>query len=76
MMDIPTGATIPFKVNAVDVDILQRALIEMQRNEILEAKFKDGKHNKWKQVILLKKILTTLDKNTALCYCFSFVLPC
>ena len=68
MMDIPTRVIIPFKVNAADVDIFQRTLNEMLRDEILQAKFSDGEHDIWKQVTLLNKILITLSKSTALCY--------
>ena len=68
MMDMPTWVTIPLKVNAADVDIFQRTLNEMLRDEILQAKFSDGEHDIWKQVTLLNKILTTLSKNTDLCY--------
>ena len=47
--DIPTWVTIPFEVNAADVDIsLQETLIKLKSDEILQAKFKDGKHNIWK----------------------------
>ncbi|XP_068204554.1 SCAN domain-containing protein 3-like [Palaemon carinicauda] len=49
MMVIPTWISIPFEVNAADINIsLQEPLIELQSDEIMCAKFKDGKCNVWK----------------------------
>ncbi|XP_068234218.1 SCAN domain-containing protein 3-like [Palaemon carinicauda] len=49
MMVIPTWVSIPFEVNVADIDIsLQEPLIELQSEEIIRAKFKDGKYNVWK----------------------------
>ncbi|XP_068234170.1 SCAN domain-containing protein 3-like [Palaemon carinicauda] len=49
MMVIPTWVSIPFKVNVADKDIsLQEHLIELQSDEIMRTKFKDGKYNVWK----------------------------
>lgn len=63
LMDIPTWVAIPFEVNAADVDIsLQETLIELQSDEILHAKFKDGKHNIWKTNDAAKKYPLLWDK--------------
>ncbi|XP_068217841.1 zinc finger BED domain-containing protein 5-like [Palaemon carinicauda] len=49
MTVIPTWVSIPFEVNVADIDIsLQEPLIELQSDEIMRAKFKDGKCNVWK----------------------------
>ncbi|XP_068208491.1 protein FAM200A-like [Palaemon carinicauda] len=49
MMVIPTWVSIPFEVNVADKDIsLQEPLIELQSDEIVRAKFKDGKYKVWK----------------------------
>ncbi|XP_068220908.1 protein FAM200A-like [Palaemon carinicauda] len=49
MMVIQTWVSIPFEVNVADIDIsLQERLIELQSDEIMRAKFKDGKCNVWK----------------------------
>ncbi|XP_068224017.1 SCAN domain-containing protein 3-like, partial [Palaemon carinicauda] len=46
MMVIPTWVSIPFEVNVADIDIsLLEPLIELQSDEIMRAKFKDGKCN-------------------------------
>ena len=48
-MDIPTWASSPFEVDDADIDIsLQEPLIELQSDEILRAKFNNGKYNTWK----------------------------
>ena len=49
MMDIPNWVSIPFDVNIADIDIsLQVSLIELQSDEIMRAKFTDGKYIIWK----------------------------
>ncbi|XP_068220903.1 SCAN domain-containing protein 3-like [Palaemon carinicauda] len=49
MMVIQTWVSIPFEVNVADIDIsLQEPLIDLQSDEIMRAKFKDGKCNVWK----------------------------
>ncbi|XP_068229569.1 SCAN domain-containing protein 3-like [Palaemon carinicauda] len=49
MMVIPTWVSVPFEVNVANIDIsLQEPLIELQNDEIMSAKFKDGKYNVWK----------------------------
>ncbi|XP_068246534.1 SCAN domain-containing protein 3-like [Palaemon carinicauda] len=49
MMVISTWVSIPFEVNVAYIDIsLQESLIELQSDEIMCAKFKDGKYNVWK----------------------------
>ena len=49
IMDIPTWVSIPLEVNISDTDIsLQEHLIELQSDEIMCEKLKDGKHNIWK----------------------------
>ncbi|XP_068225710.1 general transcription factor II-I repeat domain-containing protein 2-like, partial [Palaemon carinicauda] len=46
VMVIPTWVSIPFEVNVADIDIsLQEPLIELQSDEIMRAKFNDGKYN-------------------------------
>ena len=48
-MDIPIWVSIPFEVNVAEMDIfLQEPLIESQSDEMMNAKFKDGKYNIWK----------------------------
>ena len=48
-MDIPLWVSIPFEVNVAEMDIfLQEPLIESQSDEMMHAKFKDGKYNIWK----------------------------
>ncbi|XP_065573826.1 uncharacterized protein LOC136035781 [Artemia franciscana] len=48
-MDIPIWFSIPFEINAAEIDLsLQEPLIELQSDEIMCAKFKDGKYNIWK----------------------------
>ncbi|XP_066977864.1 SCAN domain-containing protein 3-like [Macrobrachium rosenbergii] len=62
-MDIPTWVAVPFEVNAADVDIsLQETLTGLQSDEILHAKFKDGKHNIWKTNGTAKKCQLLWDK--------------
>ncbi|XP_068238494.1 SCAN domain-containing protein 3-like [Palaemon carinicauda] len=49
MMVIPTWVSILFELNVADIDIsLQEPLIELQSDEIMRAKFRDGKYNVWK----------------------------
>ncbi|XP_068243860.1 SCAN domain-containing protein 3-like [Palaemon carinicauda] len=49
MMVIKTWVSNPFEVNTADIDIsLQEPLIKLQSDEIMRAKFKDGKYNVWK----------------------------
>jgi len=63
MMDIPTWVTIPFEVNVADIDIsLQEPLIELQSDEIMRAKFKDGKYNIWKTNDIATKYPLLWDK--------------
>ncbi|KAK2724169.1 SCAN domain-containing protein 3-like [Artemia franciscana] len=48
-MDIPIWVSIPFEVNVAEIEIsFQEPLIELQSDEIMRAKFKDGKYNIWK----------------------------
>ncbi|KAK2708054.1 hypothetical protein QYM36_015671, partial [Artemia franciscana] len=48
-MDIPIWVPIPFEVNVAKIELsLQESLIELQSDEIMRAKFKDGKYNIWK----------------------------
>ena len=48
-MDIPIWVSIPFKVNVAEIELsLQEPLIKLQSDEIMRAKFKDGKYNIWK----------------------------
>ncbi|XP_068206165.1 zinc finger BED domain-containing protein 5-like [Palaemon carinicauda] len=46
---IPTWVSIPLEFNVADIDIsLQESLIELQSDDIMSEKFKDGKYNVWK----------------------------
>ncbi|XP_076322021.1 zinc finger BED domain-containing protein 5-like [Tachypleus tridentatus] len=63
MMVIPTWVSIPFEVNVTDIDIsLQEPLIELQSDEIMRAKFKDGKYNVWKTNDVATKYPLLWDK--------------
>ena len=63
MMDIPTWVSIPFEANVADIDIsLQESLIELQNDEIMRAKFKDGKYNVWKTNDVATKYPLLWDK--------------
>ncbi|XP_076324253.1 uncharacterized protein LOC143232565 [Tachypleus tridentatus] len=63
MMVIPTWVSIPFEVNVADIDIsLQEPLIELQSDEIMRAKFKDGKYNVWKTNDVATKYPLLWDK--------------
>ncbi|XP_076324388.1 SCAN domain-containing protein 3-like [Tachypleus tridentatus] len=63
MMVIPTWVSIPFEVNVADIDIsLQEPLIELQGDEIMRAKFKDGKYNVWKTNDVATKYPLLWDK--------------
>ncbi|XP_076324411.1 zinc finger BED domain-containing protein 5-like [Tachypleus tridentatus] len=63
MMVIPTWVSIPFEVNVADIDIsLQEPLIKLQSDEIMRAKFKDGKYNVWKTNDVATKYPLLWDK--------------
>ncbi|XP_076372972.1 zinc finger BED domain-containing protein 5-like [Tachypleus tridentatus] len=63
MMVIPTWVSIPFEVKVADIDIsLQEPLIELQSDEIMRAKFKDGKYNVWKTNDVATKYPLLWDK--------------
>lgn len=49
--------TLPFEVNVADVDIgLQANLIDLQNDEMFQARFDDEKHDVWKIMMLFKNI--------------------
>ena len=63
MMDIPTWLSIHFEANIADIDIyLQESLIELQSDEIMRARFKDGKHSIWKANDIATKCPLLRDK--------------
>ncbi|XP_076324343.1 SCAN domain-containing protein 3-like [Tachypleus tridentatus] len=63
MMVIPTWVSIPFEVNVAEIDIsLQEPLIELQSDEIMRAKYKDGKYNVWKTNDVATKYPLLWDK--------------
>ena len=62
-MDIPTWVSIPFEVNVSEIDIsLQEPLIELQSDEIMRAKYQDGKYNIWKTNDVATKYPLLWDK--------------
>ena len=62
-MDIPIWVSIPFEVNVAEIELsLQEPLIELQSDEIMRAKFKDGKYNIWKTNDVATKYHLLLDK--------------
>ncbi|KAK2720534.1 hypothetical protein QYM36_004419 [Artemia franciscana] len=62
-MDIPIWVSIPFKVNVAEIELpLQEPLIELQNDEIMRAKFKDGKYNIWKTNDVARKYPLLWDK--------------
>ena len=62
-MDIPIWISIPFKVNVAEIELsLQEPLIELQSDEIMRAKFKDGKYNIWKTNDVATKYPLLWDK--------------
>ena len=62
-MDIPIWDSIPFEVNVAKIDIsLQEPLMELQSDEIMRAKFKDGKYNIWKTNTVATKYPLLWDK--------------
>ena len=62
-MNIPIWVSIPFKVNVAEIELsLQEPLIELQSDEIMRAKFKDGKYNIWKTNDVATKYPLLWDK--------------
>ena len=62
-MDILIWVLIPFEVNVAEIEIsLQEPLIELQSDEIIHAKFKDGKYNIWKTNNVATKYPLLWDK--------------
>ncbi|KAK2715735.1 hypothetical protein QYM36_010341 [Artemia franciscana] len=62
-MDISIWVSIPFKVNVAEIELsLQEPLIELQSDEIMRAKFKDGKYNIWKTNDVATKYPLLWDK--------------
>ncbi|KAK2719405.1 hypothetical protein QYM36_005031 [Artemia franciscana] len=62
-MDIPIWVSIPFEVNVAHIELsLQEPLIELQSDEIMCAKFKDGKYNIWKTNHVATKYPLLYDK--------------
>ncbi|KAK2715979.1 hypothetical protein QYM36_010513 [Artemia franciscana] len=62
-MDIAIWVSIPFKVNVAEIELsLQKPLIELQIDEIMRAKFKDGKYNIWKTNDVATKYPLLWDK--------------
>ncbi|KAK2712003.1 hypothetical protein QYM36_010884 [Artemia franciscana] len=62
-MDIPIWVSIPFEVNVAEMELsLQEPLIELQSDEIMRAKFKDGKYNIWKTNDVATKCPLLWDK--------------
>ncbi|KAK2705686.1 hypothetical protein QYM36_015906 [Artemia franciscana] len=62
-MDIPIWVSIPFEVNVAKIELsLQEPLIELQSDEIMRAKFKDGKYNIWKANDVATKYPLLWDK--------------
>ena len=62
-MDMPIWVSIPFEANVAEIDIfLQEPLIELQSDEIMRAKFKDGKYNIWKTNDVATKYPLLWDK--------------
>ncbi|XP_065571524.1 uncharacterized protein LOC136034317 [Artemia franciscana] len=62
-MDILIWVSIPFEVNAAKIELsLQEPFIELQSDEIMRAKFKDGKYNIWKTNDVAMKYPLLWDK--------------
>ncbi|KAK2721261.1 hypothetical protein QYM36_003515 [Artemia franciscana] len=62
-MDIPIWVSIPFEVNVAEIELsLQESLIELQIDEIMRAKFKEGKYNIWKTNDVATKYPLLWDK--------------
>ena len=62
-MDIPTWVSIPFEVNVAEIELsFQEPLIELQSDEIMRAKFQDGKYNIWKTNNVATKYPLLWDK--------------